>query len=74
MSISDADDYDNLSDFYASTLKNKIKALSVAIASKLEDEIEDTAYADTDITAKIADNDHSSYYVIFDGDSYPFNW
>lgn len=66
----DADDYDNLTDLNDTELKSFLNA----VESKIQTEIDDTDYEDADITGKLIDNDHQSYYVEYNGSSYNFSW
>lgn len=70
LDFTDSDDYSNLED----VSESKIKTFLNAVKSKINSKIDGTDYEDADITGKLYDNDHSSYYVKYNSSSYTFSW
>jgi len=68
--FSDADYYTNLT----KVSTTKIKTFLNAVKSKIYSKIDDTDYENAVITGKLIDNDHSSYYVKYNGSSYTYSW
>lgn len=70
LDFDDANYYGNLKD----CSQSRLKSLLIALRSQIYSEINGTDYEDADITGTLIDNDHSSYYVTYDGNSYTFSW
>jgi len=70
LDFSAADDYDDLHD----VSQSKIKSFLKAVKSKISSEIKDTSYKDAEITGKLYDTRHGSYYVRYNGKDYIFSW
>ena len=68
---SDSDsDYTDMRDISTSELKTFLNALK----SRINSEIDDTDFADADISGYVYDRNHSSYNIKYDSGSYSFSW
>jgi len=54
--------------------KTKLKTFLNAVKSKISTKINDTDFEDASITGKAVDNDNSSYYIKYKGNSYTYSW
>ncbi|NPV93461.1 MAG: copper amine oxidase N-terminal domain-containing protein [Firmicutes bacterium] len=70
LDFSGADDYDNLTD----VSRTRIRTFLNAVRSRIDSEIDGTDYDGADITGRLYDGYHSSYYVRYSGGSYNFSW
>ncbi len=70
LNFDDSNDYDDLTDVDMDDIESFLDDLE----SEIYDATEDTDFEDADVTGKLSDQDHSSYYVKFNGSSYDFSW
>lgn len=70
LDFDDAKDYDKLTDL----TKTNIESFLNAFENKIKTEIVGTDFEDADISGKLVDDDHSTYYVKSTGSSYTYSW